>query len=316
VVIPTALDVRIGTTRHRDVELRNVPDRIPLSRKTNTPCSIMSWINGRIEDTTALDALCTGATIPLRAVVVVAHPDDETIAMGGRLPLLANLTLIHLTDGSPRTLDDARRTGHATRGTYAVTREREAVHALCKLGIVPKRLRYGAPDQEAARRLPELIEALTRHLLDAELVVTHPYEGGHPDHDTAACAVQLACDRIARAGGCPPLRLEFASYHSRRARLYAGGFWPEPGCRDVTVHLPAEARARKHAALACYRSQSAVIAWFDPGVEHYRRAPRYDFAQRPPPGTCLYDSFGWPLTSAHWRTATRPVLAHFALEPA
>lgn len=258
--------------------------------------------NGRLDHTTVVNALHSGAALRRPAVVVAAHPDDETIAMGGRLHLMEHLTVIQLTDGSPRARDDARRAGYASGQAYAAAREREAILALRCLGVMPRRrIRYEARDQEAVEAFAGITESLARDLRGAGLVITHPYEGGHPDHDTAACAVQLACDRIARAGERPPIRLEFASYHAHDGKLCAGRFWPDRQCSELAVRLCGDLRARKRAALKCYRTQSAVIAWFDPDVEHYRPAPRYDFTLPPPPGTSLYDSFGWRLTSSQWR---------------
>ena len=46
--------------------------------------------------------------------IVVAHPDDETIAAGASLPLLRTLTLVHVTDGAPARLQDARAAGFGT----------------------------------------------------------------------------------------------------------------------------------------------------------------------------------------------------------
>jgi LmbE family N-acetylglucosaminyl deacetylase len=270
-----------------------------------------------MDETPVLDALRVGTPIRARSLLVIAHPDDETISMGGCLPLFHDLGLIQITDGSPRCRSYAHCTGHVTWQSYAATREDEAIRALGRLGVAPaRRVCFGAPDQGAIHQFGRLIEVLDRELRNIDLIFTHPYEGGHPDHDTAACAVQIACDRIARAGRPPPLRLEFTSYHWRDGKRRAGEFWPHPERPDVSVHLSGKVRARKREALDCYESQSAVLAWFDPDIERYRLAPQYDFLRTPPPGTCLYDSFGWTLTGAEWRRAAAVALARFGLEPA
>ncbi len=57
------------------------------------------------------------------------------------------------------------------------------------------------PDQETAFQLAAIVHELIPVLASAERVITHPYEGGHPDHDTAAFAVAAACARLARSLG-------------------------------------------------------------------------------------------------------------------
>jgi hypothetical protein len=49
-----------------------------------------------------LRALMLPARIEWPTVVVIAHPDDETLAMAGRLAMFERLTIVQLTDGAPR----------------------------------------------------------------------------------------------------------------------------------------------------------------------------------------------------------------------
>jgi N-acetylglucosamine malate deacetylase 2 len=245
------------------------------------------------------------------AVVVTAHPDDETLAMGGRLKTFKRLTLIQLTDGAPPTCEgDAKRAGFAHRMGYAAERESEALQALAALDLNCRRVLAGLPDQDSIFFVPNLLRILERELQGAALVFTHPYEGGHPDHDTAAFASQLACDLIRAKGGTPPARLEFASYHHSSGALVTGRFWPDQTCPEIAVPLENEAEKTKRRALAEYRTQASVIAWFQPREEHYRAAPRYDFARPPPPGFAQYDLFGWSMTAARWRS----VAARYSIE--
>ena len=234
--------------------------------------------------------------------MVVAHPDDEVLGMGGRLTILQNLTLIQLTDGSPRSETDGQKNDFETVSDYASARERETLRALARLGLRSyRRIKYGFPDQEAVMALSELTEVLKADLERMKLVFTHPFEGGHPDHDAAAFAVQTACERIGISGHEPPLRFEFASYHSRSGRMITGQFWPDSASPEFAVRLPLRECARKRQALSCYRTQRDVIAQFEPDIERYRVAPRYDFSRSPPPGTALYDAFGWSMTARVWR---------------
>jgi len=127
---------------------------------------------------------------------IVAHPDDE-IAFAGLL--LADrgreVHLVHLTDGAPADPWFALRAGCETREAYATLRARELEAALEVMGLAAaRRTSLGARDQEAALALVELTRALAWVLEDERpaLVLTHAYEGGHPDHDAAAFASRAA----------------------------------------------------------------------------------------------------------------------------
>jgi LmbE family N-acetylglucosaminyl deacetylase len=259
-----------------------------------------------------LEDLRLGRPIVDRAVAVVAHPDDETAGFGLRLAGFADLVLVHVTDGAPQDMGDARRAGFSTREAYARARAEELDAALAELGAAPRRIALGVRDQTAVFRLPWLVAVLRELLAGAALVLTHAYEGGHPDHDACAFAVQLACELLAAHGAAAPVRLEFAAYHKARSGRTAFGFWPDPAAPAVRPRVRPDEVARKARALARHRSQRPITAWFDPGFESYRAAPRYDLARPPPPGAAVYDDWGWPLTSARWGEAARQALAGLA----
>ena len=53
------------------------------------------------------------------------------------------------------------------------------------------------PDKQAAHQMGKLTNLLAPMLQDHDLLMTHPYEGGHPDHDACAFMAHAA----ARLGG-------------------------------------------------------------------------------------------------------------------
>lgn len=240
--------------------------------------------------------LAGGARIAERVAVVVAHADDETLFAGPLLGRLDDGLLIHVTDSAPEDMSDAIRFGFATRADYAAARARELDAAVAALGARVARRGYGAADQGAAEAIDAVAARLAGDLAGAAVVVTHAYEGGHPDHDAVACAVARAVGAMAE----PPALVEFPSYHLAGDERVWARFWPG-GPREHARAFDEGDIAAVDAGLAAHASQAAVFDGWRPRVERYRAAPRYDFAMPPPPGACLYDRFGWAMTSERWR---------------
>jgi LmbE family N-acetylglucosaminyl deacetylase len=142
-------------------------------------------------------------------------------------------------------------------------------------------------------------------LATVEAVITHPYEGGHPDHDACAFAVQWAVSLLERTGQPAPRRLEFASYHARNNQAVAGVFWADDAHPERIFALGAEDLTRKRSALDEFVTQRPVMRPFPLEVERLRSAPRYNFTAPPPPRTVLYDQFNWPINSTLWREKAR-----------
>ncbi len=244
------------------------------------------------------ETLARGQRVERRTVLVVAHPDDETVGFGGHLGRFDDLVIVHLTDGAPADPADARRAGCASPAEYAALRRRELDRAIDALGAAPRRVRYGATDQDTIGDLRRIADALVHDLGGAAAVITHPYEHGHPDHDTAALAVALAC---ARLGPAAPARFEVPSYHLRGGLTVLGAFWPDGGSPETILPLDDAQLAAKRAALACFGSQADMLGSFPLEPERIRPAPCYDFRAPAPPGEAWYDRFGWRMTSARWR---------------
>src|SRR4051812_560258 len=159
-------------------------------------------------------------------LLVAAHPDDEVIGAGAQLGRLKDLVVVHVTDGAPRNLRDATAAGFPDRVSYAKAREREFQTALALLGSPCGTAQLGIVDQEASLDLAGLAERMMR-LIDAlqpRLILTHPYEGGHPDHDATAFAVHVACAQLQREKTRAIELAEMTSYHNDGGRLVAGEF--------------------------------------------------------------------------------------------
>jgi LmbE family N-acetylglucosaminyl deacetylase len=255
--------------------------------------------------------------LAFRALIVVAHPDDETIGCGGQLARFSDITIVHVTDGAPKNGIDAAKLGYSGPEDYAAARRRELEAAMHLAGIGSDRLvALGWSDQGAALHLPEVARELVARLADAECVITHAYEGGHPDHDACAFAVHAACTRLRRRGSAPAI-IEMPFYRAGPEGWGVHTFIPYPQTEEIVVDLDTDERARKRAMFACHLTQIEVLARFPIEQERFRQAPKYDFLRLPNDGALLYERENWGMTGERWLALAGAALAELELqEPA
>lgn len=252
------------------------------------------------------------AGIAPRVAIVAAHPDDECIGVGGQLRSLEPVAIVHVTDGAPR----ERRWWGApelpSREAYAALRRRELAAALAMAGVGGAPLHeLGIVDQEASCHLAGLTERLVEVLgaLECDVVLTHPYEGGHPDHDATSFAVHAACRLMAARGARMPRVVEFASYHrGPNGALTAGVFLPADSAGEIVLSLSEGERERKRRMLAAFGTQRATLARFPIVEERIRPAPAYDFTAPPHEGRLFYEHFAWGCTGQEWCARARAAL--------
>lgn len=163
--------------------------------------------------------------------------------------------------------------------------------------------RYCVRDQHGAFHLKEIIERLAAQFeqRNIEIVLTHAYEGGHPDHDAAAFAVH----RAARAS---PRNIEIIEMPYYRLGDYGEERQSFASIEDyppIVLVLNNEERTRKLQMMEAHRTQARVLAGFSADREQFRVAPSYDFLRQPNGGRVLYDLHDWGLRGEEWLPRVR-----------
>ncbi len=292
-----------------------VPDSLPEPMHESRRSGSTGNLAARHADLLRRAVAPAGSSLPpVRLLLVLAHADDEVLAMGARLERLTDSRILTVTDGTPEDGEDARQHGFPTLEAYRSARAAELHAALAHAGLSPH---VYAPfpemplvgDQQAALHLAALAQGLRRVLASyrPEVILTHPYEGGHPDHDACAYAVHTALRHGSydRKPSDRPLLLEAPSYHNDgRGGLKTGAFL-DNGPAPIALQLSDVEQAKKRARLGCFRSQAETLAQFGTAQELFRVAPAYDFTEAPHPGRLLYECFPWGMTGERFRSLAR-----------
>jgi len=230
-----------------------------------------------------------------RTLVIVAHPDDETICCGGLLQQMREPCVVFVTDGAPE--DDYFWRRYGSRERYAALREEEATAALAAVGVkgvefLARQAEAPLIDQLLYRALPVAFAALSNIVerWRPECLLTLAYEGGHPDHDS----VSFLAAQIGRSYSLPVW--EAPLYH----RDPIGGgvyqeFVEEHG--EVIDHIVGgEELEAKVRMLGCYKSQFESLPSFDIQLERFRPQVAYDYSRRPHSGKLNYQLWQWRMT--------------------
>jgi N-acetylglucosamine malate deacetylase 2 len=276
-----------------EVRWRNMSDRRAARRENDLE------LDGGEAFLRRLNADAGDIVVPV--AVVVAHPDDETIGCGAILRRLPLVCVVHVTDGAPRDMSDAVALGLSSRDSYAMVRSAELRTALALAGVPPwRQVRLGMTDQTAAFALDELAHRLEPLLRKVRIVVTHAFEGGHPDHDAAAFAVHAACALIAGRGPRPQI-IEMPLYHAGDDGWALQSFVPAGQQAETVVVLSGDEQELKRRMIAAHSSQRAALSPFRLDRERFRSAPAYDFRELPNGGALLYERYRWGMNGALWR---------------
>jgi N-acetylglucosamine malate deacetylase 2 len=236
-------------------------------------------------------------------LIVAPHPDDEVLGAGIWMHRHRGERrhVLHLTDGSPRDMENAAALGFSSAASYGLARRAELMSALQMIGVRPGDCtQLACPDKEAYLNLAHIvtqIELLVEQLRP-ERILSPAYEGGHPDHDAAAFAVAMVRQRI---GGFE--HWEFPLYHAgEQAEMITGRFIGSASTGDEEViAFSSSERNLKSRMLNCFETQREILSCFSCTEERFRRAPAYDFTKPPHPGVLLYESWNWGISGTSWR---------------
>lgn len=189
-----------------------------------------------------------------RAIVVVAHPDDESFGLGAILAALADrggdVDVLCFTRGEASTL-------HGVEGGLAEIRARELADAADELGVRRVELLNFPDGGLSTIALEELVaqiaEFTTEERIDGVVVFDPSGITGHPDHQQATrAAMAFASER-----GLPVLGWTLPE--SVAAALndeFGAGFVGHPEAEiDVVVEVD---RARQRQAIRCHPSQAVA----------------------------------------------------------
>lgn len=237
----------------------------------------------------------------VRVCILVAHPDDETIGASALLAHCTEPLVIFMTDGAPKETRLWPPEFRGSREDYANSRRQEASTALADAGIDEPQIEWlGGMDQEAIFHVAKLADKLAGIMREREphLLITHPYEGGHPDHDAAALTASIAMSGLSR----PPLHLEMTSYHAHDGRCETGCFLDGNPENEFLFAFSQQDVDRKRAMLNAYASQKLVLENFSVDSERLRPAPAYNFTSPAHDGKLWYEILGWQMTGERWRS--------------
>ncbi len=239
-----------------------------------------------------MDAL---APLLNRTLVLIAHPDDESISCGALLQRMREPIVVYATDGGPQ--DEFFWGRYGSREKYVETRRGEAHAACAAVGVnevhwLADEDGHQFQDQHLFRNLPAAAAALRKLVATRrpEVILTLAYEGGHPDHDSCNFLGRNIADEFFIPTWEAPL-------YFRRAEgnILLQEFHSTNGT-EVEFIPTAEELRRKRAMCEAYVSQKGVVAIFENNLrEVFRPMAEYEYSRPPHQGVLNYEAWQWPI---------------------
>jgi len=222
-----------------------------------------------------------------RLVLLVAHPDDESIGAGILLQRLRHAYIVFCANGPswwpPYWLN------YGLPHKRAQLRKQEAHHAIDITGKNHSIQFLGYPVgwlvthlDDAYRSLADLLRAW-----QPQQVVTHAFEGGHEDHD--ACSF-LAC-QLSKAFNFKVWEMPLYYREASTGAEIRQTFTTDDPDSEIITPISGSELEVKRAMLSAHKSQREIVARFDPAIEKFCPQPLHDYS-RVPKGTRPKKVFG------------------------
>ena len=248
-----------------------------------------------------------------RTLVLVSHADDETMAAGALLRRMREPMVVFATDGAPR--DRFFWEKYGSRSAYSDVRRREAEAAMAIAGVrsfhfladPADRSRF--VDQDLFLWIPKALDKLNEiaAAFRPEAIVSHAYEGGHPDHDTCS----FIATQLAREHNLP--LWEFPLYHRSTDGVLVRQEFMVPVGTEVLLDVTLAELEIKKSMIEAHASQSLTLSEFSPAIERFRPMFDYDFTRPPHVGMLNYEAWQWPVTGSQlvgafqcWQNCRKP----------
>ena len=216
-------------------------------------------------------------------IVVVPHPDDEVIGLGGlllrRLTQRLHTKLVFLTSGVP-TYDFADERPYAERAACRIS---QAESVAASLGATHCML--DRPSRTLLQSLQDIACELSTSVSSGTAFLIPSLHGGHPDHDIAAVLGHCCARRVVGADAI----VAYGLYEWNRRGLLSFGLGHAADCAASLI-LTQRERRRKRALLRKYETEWPRILCHVPCDREFFRISAVDLSSYSPGWWRWFDS--------------------------
>ena len=213
--------------------------------------------------------------LPRRPLILVAHPDDESLACGGLLQRVETALVIFATDGAAPGFGGERIAG--TLKAYSDARFLEASRALARVPNVFFQ-RLTKPDRSyfvevhVFEELPEAFACLctAARSFSPDAIISHAYEGAHLDHDACSFLATHTAAKLALPYFEFPLYWLDANRTVIRQKFRDSA--TSAANEIIELRLSESEIDRKRKMLFEYHTQRGTVSSFAVDVERFRLA--------------------------------------------